>query len=199
METQQDLIDLQKRYDALFVASMNLVELVSYAEIVGAVSVNRQGIRTACDQLFDIKKEEERQKMVILNRKEPYKFRETPMNLEEMVRWGMISHRIYDRVAHLPFNEAKERIDKEFGYQTWSFGSDHIYQYIRERDIVLHKDFDNLNEWVGHCLKLAKGRMNPAAPTEVWHKYHAQLNREPATNIKLRGISYVPFRIKYNW
>ena len=163
--------DLQERYDALLETAVSLAQLASYAVLTNGVTVNRDGIKKECDVIIAIHREKERQEMVKLNLEHPYSFRETPKSTEELYKWGMISLRQYEVVKCLPLQEA---IEKCGGFQTWSFGVCHLEEYIAEREIDLLKDFKNVNDWAGHCIKLAKGRMNPVAPVTVWNNATAK-------------------------
>lgn len=93
-------------------------------------------------------------------------FRSIPTSLREMLHWGMISYKQFKSLEHLSFNDAKHIIDTDQGYQTWSFGVEHIMEYIKLNNIDV-SSFSK-NEWTLHCLKLAKGRMCPNQPSIVY-------------------------------
>ena len=93
-------------------------------------------------------------------------FRSIPTSLREMLQWGMISYKQFKSLEHLSFNDAKHIIDTDQGYQTWSFGTNHVMEYIKQNNIDVGSF--TRNEWTLHCLKLAKGRMNPNTPSIVY-------------------------------
>lgn len=100
-------------------------------------------------------------------------FREEPKSLEEMLEWGMISKFIYERVLHIKdFEEAKKYISRYYGYQTWSFQPCHIWEYVEENDIDIASF--TMNDFAVFCIKLAKGRMNPTAPVQVYKSFLRQ-------------------------
>lgn len=96
-------------------------------------------------------------------------FREEPNSLIEMLQWGMIGYRQFERNHHIPWPEVYDYIAKHEGFQTWSFGLDHIAEYVAKNDI----DVSSFTpyDWTVHCLKLAKGRMNPNHPREFYNRF----------------------------
>ncbi len=95
-------------------------------------------------------------------------FRSIPTSTREMLHWGMISYKQFKSVERLSFDEAKHIIETKQGYQSWSFGAVHIMEYIKTHNVDVGSF--TRNGWVGHCLKLAKGRMGPNQPLIVYDR-----------------------------
>lgn len=98
-----------------------------------------------------------------------YKFRETPNSLFEMYAWGMISHNTYEQFEKSNFEWAKGRIENTIGYCTWSFGIYHLREYIKTQNVDV-LSFSK-NDWVAHCIKLARGRISQPAVVQIYDEH----------------------------
>lgn len=96
-------------------------------------------------------------------------FRETPNSLYEMCEWGMISYKQFSRNQNKSWPEVYDYIAKNEGFQTWSFGIHHIAEYVAKNNIDVASFTQH--EWMVHCLKLAKGKMNPPVPAEFYKRF----------------------------
>lgn len=94
-------------------------------------------------------------------------FRTEPNSLEEMLAWGMISIKLYNMHSNMEFEAAQAEILRHWGLQTWSFGVSHIMEYVAKSKVDVGSF--TRNEWAGHCLKLANGKMCPNIPTVVYN------------------------------
>lgn len=85
--------------------------------------------------------------------------RKIPQSLHEMLSWGMISHKVYKLVEHLPFDEAYHLIKTDYGTQTWSFVDQHFDEYLKENsiDILNYSKHD----FMVMIIKACKGQVNP--------------------------------------
>lgn len=93
--------------------------------------------------------------------------RTEPKSFKEMLDWGMINIKVYNKYKDMP-NAMQYVRDNALTYDYFTFGKCHLDEYFKENKIdILEMD---VNFFVKYVMKLTQGRINPS----VVHAYYKE-------------------------